>query len=163
MSELAAQREEAMRLLGVAHGASAKEIRAAWRAMVRAYHPDQYRGDKDAASRRLAELNAAFDLVSAPVKPCSSKPEAAAQPQDPRTKSGRTSRRAAKAEAPKRAEAGRRQDAHRRSETQARKTTKQPRQSPKRAARMASPAETGFEDALRVLSRRPRARLLGFA
>lgn len=32
--------------------------------MVRQYHPDQYKNDKAAGNRRLAELNAAFDLVS---------------------------------------------------------------------------------------------------
>lgn len=162
MSKQAAQREEALRLLGVAPGASAKEIRAAWRAMVRAYHPDQYRGDKEAASRRLAELNAAFDLVSAPAQPQTSRPEPAAQPQGPRAESRRPAHRAAKAEARKRAEARQRQDAHRRSDTQARKAAEEPRPSRERATRTPSPAETGFEDALKALSRRPRARLLGF-
>ncbi len=33
--------------------------------MVRAYHPDQVGADKAEANRRLADLNAAFDLVSA--------------------------------------------------------------------------------------------------
>jgi len=32
--------------------------------MVRTYHPDQYKDDKAEGNRRLAELNAAFDLVS---------------------------------------------------------------------------------------------------
>ncbi|WP_224813813.1 J domain-containing protein [Hasllibacter sp. MH4015] len=54
----------AFRLLDVAPGADRATIRKAWRKLVRAYHPDQVRGDKVAANRRLADLNAAFDLVS---------------------------------------------------------------------------------------------------
>lgn len=56
---------KAFESLGVSPDADAATIRKAWRALVRAYHPDQVRGDKIEANRRLAELNAAFDLVSA--------------------------------------------------------------------------------------------------
>ncbi|MEM7670708.1 MAG: J domain-containing protein [Pseudomonadota bacterium] len=54
----------AFRLLGVSPDADAVTIRKAWRALVREYHPDQFRGDKEAANRRLAEINAAFDVAS---------------------------------------------------------------------------------------------------
>lgn len=53
----------AFRLLGVSPDADTATVRAAWRALARRYHPDQVRGDRAEANRRLAELNAAHDLV----------------------------------------------------------------------------------------------------
>jgi len=57
--------KKAFRDLGVEPDADRATIRKAWKAMVRAYHPDQVGTDKAEANRRLADLNAAFDLVSA--------------------------------------------------------------------------------------------------
>ncbi|MFL4470597.1 J domain-containing protein [Tateyamaria armeniaca] len=56
--------ERAFRRLGVTPDADPSQIRSAWKAMVRVYHPDQVKHDKTEANRRLAELNAAFDLIS---------------------------------------------------------------------------------------------------
>lgn len=55
---------DAFRLLGVPPDADAATIRTAWRALVRRYHPDQIRDDRAAADRRLADLNAAYDMDS---------------------------------------------------------------------------------------------------
>ena len=65
MTELTPAMENAFRLLGVTPDADHSKIRSAWKAMVRAYHPDQVTEDKGEANRRLAEMNSAFDLVSA--------------------------------------------------------------------------------------------------
>ena len=59
------EREAALKLLGLAEGADKAEIRRAWRALVRAYHPDHARDDPEGATRRLAEINAAFDALMA--------------------------------------------------------------------------------------------------
>lgn len=55
----------ALELLGVDLTADDAAIRKAWRALVRSYHPDLARIDREAANRRLAEINAAYDIVAA--------------------------------------------------------------------------------------------------
>ncbi len=62
---LTADQKAAFDLLGVSPTDDPKKIQSAWRALVRTYHPDQYRGDKAGANARLAELNAAYDAVEA--------------------------------------------------------------------------------------------------
>ena len=57
-------RQAALDLLGIQEGADPKAIRAAWREMVRSYHPDQAKDDMAAANARLSEINAAYDLVT---------------------------------------------------------------------------------------------------
>lgn len=52
-------------LLGLPITADEPTIRKAWRKLVRTYHPDHARDDPDAANKRLADINAAFDLLSA--------------------------------------------------------------------------------------------------
>lgn len=64
MTKLTPELQNAFRCLGITPDADQSTIRSAWRAMVRSYHPDQVKGDKVEANRRLADLNAAFDLVS---------------------------------------------------------------------------------------------------
>jgi curved DNA-binding protein CbpA len=54
-------------ILGVSPWDDAATIRSAWRALVRQYHPDLARTDREGANRRLAEINHAFDVVSDPV------------------------------------------------------------------------------------------------
>lgn len=51
-------------VLGVSPLDEPDEIRKAWRALVRSYHPDMARTDREAANQRLAEINAAFDAIS---------------------------------------------------------------------------------------------------
>jgi len=55
----------AFRLLGVPGDADARTIRRAWRDLIRRFHPDTLRGGRAEANRRLADINAAFDLVLA--------------------------------------------------------------------------------------------------
>ena len=52
-------------VLGVKPGASQEEIKAAYRKLVKQYHPDQY-GDnplKDLAQEKLTEINKAYDMI----------------------------------------------------------------------------------------------------
>jgi hypothetical protein len=51
-------------VLGVAPGVGEREIAAAYRAQAKRWHPDRA-GNADAAARRMAEINAAYDLLRA--------------------------------------------------------------------------------------------------
>lgn len=54
-------------VLGVAPGAAAHEVRAAWRSLARQHHPDLTADDPEAvrrATRRMAEINAAYAQLS---------------------------------------------------------------------------------------------------
>ncbi|MEM1078927.1 MAG: J domain-containing protein [Pseudomonadota bacterium] len=55
--------KNAFALLGLAPTSDVTVLRKAWRKLVRIHHPDQAEGCKDKANARLAEINAAFDLV----------------------------------------------------------------------------------------------------
>lgn len=50
-------------ILGVQPGSDDATLRTAWRALVRTYHPDMAKTDLKAANQRLAEINAAWDLI----------------------------------------------------------------------------------------------------
>ncbi|MFN8631602.1 MAG: DnaJ domain-containing protein [Chloroflexota bacterium] len=53
----------------VAPGASADEVRAAWRSLARQHHPDLTADDPEAArraTRRMAEINAAYAALTKP-------------------------------------------------------------------------------------------------
>lgn len=54
------------KILGVPHDADAKAIRKAYRDASKKYHPDKYRGDldADAVSRKMAEINSAYEVLS---------------------------------------------------------------------------------------------------
>lgn len=54
-------------ILGVSETASQDEIRKAYRALARKYHPDKTGGDK-AAEDKLKEINAAYDVLKNPDK-----------------------------------------------------------------------------------------------
>ncbi|MEO9572636.1 MAG: J domain-containing protein [Tateyamaria sp.] len=64
MAKLTSEMRHAFHCLGVSPDADLNAIRSAWKKIVRHYHPDQFKNDKAEGNRRLAELNAAFDLVS---------------------------------------------------------------------------------------------------
>ena len=53
------------KVLGVAPNASDEEIKAAYRALAKKYHPDLNPGDEKAA-RRMNEINAAYDQIKNP-------------------------------------------------------------------------------------------------
>jgi curved DNA-binding protein CbpA len=55
--------EAAFDLLGVPPDSEPELVTAAWRALVRSYHPSMARTDPEGANRKLAEINAAFDAV----------------------------------------------------------------------------------------------------
>ena len=52
-------------VLGISRGASDDEIRAAYRELVKKYHPDKYQGNPlaDLAQEKLQEVNEAYDLL----------------------------------------------------------------------------------------------------
>jgi curved DNA-binding protein CbpA len=50
-------------ILGVAPGAAEREVNAAYRELAKRWHPD--RGGGDEAQRRMADINAAYDLLRA--------------------------------------------------------------------------------------------------
>jgi DnaJ-class molecular chaperone len=54
-------------VLGVARGASAAEIKSAFRKLAKKHHPDANKNDSKAASR-FSELNAAYEIVGDPEK-----------------------------------------------------------------------------------------------
>ncbi len=54
-------------ILGVSRGASADEIKKAYRSLARKYHPDLHPGDKD-MERRFKEINEAYSVLGDPKK-----------------------------------------------------------------------------------------------
>src|SRR5438045_7049007 len=54
-------------VLGLTKGASAKEIKAAYRKLARKYHPDVNPGDK-ASEERFKEISEAYEVLSDPEK-----------------------------------------------------------------------------------------------
>lgn len=52
------------RILGVLDDAEDVVIRAAYRALAQRYHPDKWQGDAAQATRRMAEINAAYAVLS---------------------------------------------------------------------------------------------------
>ena len=53
-------------VLGVKQTASQKEIKDAYKRLIKKYHPDIYKGDKSFAERKSQELNTAYDILSNP-------------------------------------------------------------------------------------------------
>ncbi len=57
--------DDPYRILGLNPGASDEEVKRAYRALAKKYHPDRNPGDKEAA-RRMQEINAAYDQIKNP-------------------------------------------------------------------------------------------------
>jgi DnaJ-class molecular chaperone len=55
-------------ILGVTKGASADEIKKAYRKQALEWHPDRHRDDKEAAEHRFKEINEAYQILSDPQK-----------------------------------------------------------------------------------------------
>lgn len=53
-------------VLGVKKNASQKEIREAYKKLVKKYHPDLYQGDKTFAEKKTQSINVAYDILSNP-------------------------------------------------------------------------------------------------
>ena len=56
------------RVLGVLDDAEDIVIKAAYRALAQRYHPDKWQGDPAEATRRMADINAAYAVLSDPAK-----------------------------------------------------------------------------------------------
>jgi DnaJ domain len=58
-------------VLGVRHDATTTVIKRRWRELAREHHPDRAAGDPEQAARltgRMAQINAAYDLLSDPIR-----------------------------------------------------------------------------------------------
>ena len=51
-------------ILNVTKDASQKEIRQSYKALMKKYHPDIFKGDKARAEKLSMEINAAYDVLS---------------------------------------------------------------------------------------------------
>lgn len=56
------------KILGLLDGAEEVVIRAAWKALAQRYHPDKDTDDPKKTNERMAEINAAYSVLSDPVK-----------------------------------------------------------------------------------------------
>lgn len=54
--------------LGVVQDAEDIVIKAAYKALAQRYHPDKWTGDPAEAARRMSEINAAYEILSDPIK-----------------------------------------------------------------------------------------------
>ena len=59
--------EDPYKVLGVSPNASDEEVKRAYRALAKKYHPDLNPGDKEAA-RKMQEVNAAYEQIKDPDK-----------------------------------------------------------------------------------------------
>ncbi len=53
-------------VLGISKNATQKDIKKAYKNLVKKYHPDIYQGDKTYAEKRTSEINVAYDTLSNP-------------------------------------------------------------------------------------------------
>jgi DnaJ homolog subfamily C member 3 len=60
------KKKDYYKILGVPRDADQKDIKKAYREMSKKFHPDKYRGDldPDAVSRKMAEINSAYEVLS---------------------------------------------------------------------------------------------------
>lgn len=55
-------------ILGIPNGSSTELIKATYKSLVKIFHPDVFKGDKQFAVDRVAELNKAYEYLSDPAK-----------------------------------------------------------------------------------------------
>ena len=55
-------------ILGVNKNASEEEIKQSYRNMVKAFHPDYYKGPKEFANKKTAEINTAYEVLIDPIQ-----------------------------------------------------------------------------------------------
>ena len=53
-------------ILGLKKNASQKEIKEAYKKLIKKYHPDLYQGDKTFAEKKTQSINVAYDILSNP-------------------------------------------------------------------------------------------------
>jgi len=130
-------------LLGVTPADDRATIRKAWRDLVRRYHPDLAGTDREAANRKLAEINAAFDIVW--------DRDAARRKleQDRKARAARQAEERRLAEKARRAEAARRSRSRRRAEAET-------AASDNPTARSTAPGSSGWSIADRLAARTAR-------
>ncbi|MEJ6390598.1 J domain-containing protein [Gymnodinialimonas ulvae] len=73
--------QRAFKTLGVPADAPLSDVRAAYRTLIRTHHPDHATDDGAAATQRLAEINAAKDLIDRGVVPTPVRPRRPKQTQ----------------------------------------------------------------------------------
>ena len=62
------QKRDYYEVLGIGRGASAEDVKRAYRKLALKYHPDNYRGDKAEAEQKFKELAEAYEVLSDPAK-----------------------------------------------------------------------------------------------
>ena len=65
---MAAAKADYYNILGVSKGASADELKKAYRKQALEWHPDRHKDDKEAAEKRFKEINEAYQVLSDPKK-----------------------------------------------------------------------------------------------
>ena len=53
-------------VLGLPWASDVELVKATYKSLVKIYHPDIFKGDKDFAKERLAQLNSAYEFLSDP-------------------------------------------------------------------------------------------------
>lgn len=56
------------KILHVFQNANPDEIKSSYKKLVKKYHPDLYKGDKNFAEQKIKEINEAYDVLSNPEK-----------------------------------------------------------------------------------------------
>lgn len=74
--------QRAFKTLGVPADAPLSDVRKAYRTLIRTHHPDHASGDGAVATQRLAEINAAKDLIDRGSIPTPVRPQRPTKPQE---------------------------------------------------------------------------------
>lgn len=146
---MSSELEHAYALLEVSPDVTDKEMRSAWRKLVRRYHPDLCKTDPEEASRRMADINAAFDALALH----RAKKEEVKDPRKPQT-TQRT-----RQEAPRRKQHTRTTQKATRPKPKTQKQSPQPRQEAQKTAKAWSREEQTLVNAASSLFEQTRRKL----